>query len=138
MPPGALTKTLRKLPEKLDGRDVYATELVNDDLDTLDEMFDEYAELEREKADLDAQIRECEDTDERKELRAKARGLAHDMRQIDLRMLSLYIEDKDGNDFADDVLAKVPVRVQTKLTNSATDLIHGRDEGPTPGASDAP
>lgn len=138
MPPGTLTKQARKLTEKIDGNDVFVTDLVNDDLDNLDEMFDEYAELERQISEISAKLAGEDDAGERAKMRAQTRALKHDQRAVDLSMLGLYTEDTDGNDFPVEVLAKVPVRVQTSLTRQATKLIYGSDdEGPTPGSSDA-
>jgi chromosome segregation ATPase len=135
MPPGTLQRQTRKLAEKIDGRDVYAKDLVNDDLDQIDELGDEYDELEHQKRDLARQIREAEDADERKQLRAQARDLTRQQRAMDTQMLGLYVEDKDGNPFDTDTLAAVPVRVQTSLMNDASKKIHGGDEGPTPETS---
>lgn len=135
MPPGALQKQVRKLAEKIDGRDVYARDLVNDDMDENDELGDDYAELARLKADLRVQIKEEDDDDARKQLRAQVRDLSREQRVLDVRMLDLYVEDKDGERFGEETLAKTPVRVQTALINQAAKLIYG-DEDPTPGSSD--
>lgn len=131
----ASPKLPRKLHGKIDGREVLVIELVNDDLDKIDELIDEYSELERQRAELAQKINDCDDQDERLQLRAKARELTREMRVLDTRMLGLYVEDKDGNRFDDDVLAKAPVRVQTELIKQATSKVYGDDEGPTPGTS---
>jgi hypothetical protein len=133
--PTAAPKLPRKLTEKIDGKDVYVVELLNDDLDQADELTDEYSELERHKTDLDRQIRESDDADERKQLREQAREIAREQRRLDVKMLAVYIEDKDGERFTEDVLARVPVRVQTVLMRQATEKIYGGGEGPTPGTS---
>jgi hypothetical protein len=135
MAPGTLTKQNRKLAEKIDGHDVYAKDLVNDDLDVIDERMDDYAELQREIADLEAQVRSCDDKDERNALRAQVRAMTREMRAMDTQMLGLYIEDKLGEPFTPEDLAKLPVRAQTILTRQATEKIYGDAEGPTPGTS---
>jgi hypothetical protein len=132
---GPLQRSQRKLKMKLDGKDVYVVDLVNDDLDRMDEIMDEYAELEREKTTLGEKVDECEDDDERKGLRAEVRALTREQRKLDLQILGLYIEDKDGEPFSEEDLAKTPVRVQTALTTEASKKTYGT-EGPTPGTSD--
>lgn len=133
MPPGTLQRQARKLDEKIDGHDVYHVDLVNDDLDRVDELTDDYAELERQKQDID--VDDTDTPEERAELRAQVRGLTRRQRALDSQMLGLYVEDKDGNRFDEELLAKVPVRVQTKLIRQATEKIYGGPEGPTPAAS---
>lgn len=133
MAQGTLRAQARKLTEKIDGQDAYVVDLVNDDLDRIDELGDEYAELERLKLDVD--VDGCEDAEERKTLRARVRELSRQQRALDTKMLGLYVEGKDGVRFDEDVLAKVPVRVQTALIKQATGLIYGTDEGPTPQTS---
>lgn len=136
MAAGVITKQNRKLAEKIDGHDVYAKDLVNDDLDEIDERMDDYLELQRSIAALEAEVKVCDDADERKDLRAQARALNREARQVDTAMLGLYVEDKTGEPFAVEELAKLPVRVQTALTKQATEKIYGdADEGPTPGTS---
>jgi predicted transcriptional regulator len=135
MPSTAPTRLPRKLTEKIDGKDVYVVELLNDDLDRVDEISDEYAELERHKTDLDQQVRESDDADERKQLREQARQVSRQQRELDVKMLAVYIEDKDGERFTEEVLAQVPVRVQTALMKQATEKTYGGGEGPTPGTT---
>lgn len=137
MPPGTLSAAAhaapRKLTDKIDGKDVFVVELVNDDLDQIDELVDEYSELERLKADIDVDA--SNDPDERKQLRAQIRDLTRQQRVLDTQMLGLYVEGKGNEKFPEDVLAKVPVRAQTALLKEAVERIYGAGEGPTPGTS---
>lgn len=135
MAPGNLQRQTRKLAEKIDGRDVYVKDLLNDDLAQIDEIGDDYDELGRAKKDLTAEIDDTDDVDERKELRARVRELTQQQRALDTKMLGLYVEDKDGEPFDDDILEKVPVRAQTALMKEASEKIYGGDEGPTPETS---
>lgn len=136
MAPGTLQRQARKLDHKISDADVFVRDLVNDDLDQIDELTDDYNEIVRERRDLYVEIAASEDAEERKQLRAKARALTKQTRELDTRMLGLYIEDKTGEPFGDDVLAQVPVRVQTELIKQATEMVHGKDdEGPTPETS---
>lgn len=127
----------RKLSEKIDGQDVYVAELVNDDYDRRDEILDDFDELERQKADLQREVDDTEAADVRRELRARIRELTKQQRSIDTQMLGIYIEDKDGNPFDQEVLEKTPVRVQNALMTQAAQKIEGDTEGPTPGSSAA-
>lgn len=130
----ASPKLPRKLSEKIDGRDVYVADIVNDDLEQLEELNDVNAELQRSKDDLERDIDECDNAEERKELRARAREVSREQRTVGVQMLGIYVEDKDGERFAEETLAATPVRVQTVLLTEATKKIYG-DAGPTPGMS---
>ncbi len=133
--PTAGPKLPRRLSDKIDGRDVYVADLVNEDLDAIDEIIDDYDELVRQQGDLAAQVKAAEDPEERKQLRAQAREISREMRVLDTRMLDRYVEDKDGERFGEEMLAGVPVRVQTALMKQATAKVYGDGEGPTPGTS---
>lgn len=138
MPPGTLTKQVRKLTEKIDGRDVYARDLVNDDLDAIDEITDDWSELQRRMVDLARDIDQSDDPEQRKQLRAQVRELKREQRKLDEQMLSRYVEDNAGEPFAPEAIATTPVRIHTTLISQASKLTHGGsdDEGPTPAASD--
>lgn len=135
MAEGTLRRGIRKLTEKIDAGDVFATDLVNDDLARIEELRDDYTELARLKADIARDVKESDDPEERKELRARTRALTRQQRDLDTQMLGLYVEDKDGNRFSEETLARIPVRAQVALFKQATDRIYGDDEGPTSGAN---
>lgn len=130
----------RKLTHKIDANtialqiaeeDVYVTDLVNDDFETIDKINDEYSELARQADDLAKQIADEDDQEQRKTLRGQARELKADMRVLDTQMLAVYVEQADGTAFTDEVLQKVPVRVQTALMLAASKKVHDGDEDPT-------
>lgn len=131
MPDASLKRTAaigkRKLPEKIDGRDVLVRDLVNDDLDAIDELTDEYAELEVQRAFISKQIEQAETVSERQGLRADGRQLAKQARRLNTQMLGLYIETADGESFSEDLLHTVPVRVQTSLIEAATAILFPED-----------
>jgi hypothetical protein len=123
----------RKLDGEIDGKPVYVRDLVNDDLDENDEIRDQWAEINRQRLDVLADIDESDDPDERRDMRARGRGLARELRTLDTTMLGLYVESADGERYPMDVLEQVPVRVQTALIRQAMEKIYGSDdEGPTP------
>jgi hypothetical protein len=129
---GPLQKSSRKLDRKIDGRDVYVTQIVNDDLDRVEELTDESDELIHEQQRLREELKELEDADERKEMLAKIRDLSRQRRVFDLQTLAIYVEDKDGAAFDDETLASLPVADQIALITQAAKHIYGTDEGPTP------
>jgi hypothetical protein len=132
MAAGTLKNQTRKLEHKIADGEVFVRDLVNADLDQIDEVTDEYNEVLRARHDLQVEIGDCDDAEERKQLRARARELTKQLRVLDTRMLGLYIEDKTGEPFADEVLADVPVRIQTALIKQSIEMVHGKDdEGPT-------
>lgn len=131
--PATSPKLPRKLKHKIDGKDVYFRELTNDDLDGIDELGDQYDEVSRRITDLQAEIKEIDDADERADKRAAGRELARERRRIDTEMLDHYVESGDGERFGFEVLCAVPVRVQTALMTEAAGKIYGED--PTTGAS---
>ncbi len=135
MAPGALTKQHRKLAEKIDGKDVYAVDITNDDLERIEEISDDHDELGRQAADLSKDIRECEDTDERKRLRGEVRDLLRQQRALDSEALAHLIEDKDGEKLPLEIVAALPVRVQLRLQEQANKLVYGGQEDPTQPAS---
>jgi hypothetical protein len=135
MPPGTLQKQDRKLSAKINDEDAYLRELVNDDLDEYDEITDEIAELELIRSRLDDEIAASDDADQRKELRLDLRAHTRQQRQLTVRLLGVFVEDKSGERFADDALAKIPLRVQSVLLDEATKRVFGQAEGPTPGTS---
>jgi hypothetical protein len=131
-------KAALRLDGQVGGRGAFARELVNADLDEVDELRDEWAELNQQRAELAERIEGtvgAENAEARRRLRGESRDLARQLRAIDTRMLGLYITDEEGGRFDAEVLAGVPVRVQTALIKQATDKIYGADEGPTPGAN---
>lgn len=131
MPEGALQKAVktqgRKLPDKIDGQEVLVRDLVNADLDAIDELTDEYEEVERQRSDLRKQIDESDDPKERRELRAEARKLAKQSRDMNTQMLGRYVESKDGQPFEEEALATTPIRVQTLLIQAAAAILFPED-----------
>lgn len=119
----------------IDGRPVFARNITNADLERKDEMDDELAELRMEYAELEKQIEECEDTDRRRELRSEARQMMSTIRQRDTLLVSLYIEDEQGELFSDESLLNTPFRVVSKLSVKATEYAFGveDEERPTTG-----
>lgn len=135
---GQALRASLKLNGQVDGRDAYVRELVNADLDEIDELRDEWAELNQQRAEIAERIEGTsgtENAETRRGLRAEARGLSRQLRAFDTRMLGLYVTDEAGERFAEEALAAVPVRLQTALIKQATDKIYGAEEGPTPGAN---
>jgi hypothetical protein len=124
-------KAPRRLGENIAGREALVAEVTNADLDEIDELQDEYAELSRQQADLERDIDASDDPTERKRLRAQRRDLAKELRILDTRLLGKYIETSDGERFDDETLAAIPVRVQTALMRKAAKIVYG-DVGPTP------
>ncbi len=135
MAQGPLQKQVRKLAEKVDGKDVYAVDITNDDLERIEEISDDHDELGRQAADLSKQIRECEDTGERQQLRGEVRDLSSRQRALDSEALARLLEDKDGEKFALEIVAALPVRIQLRLQQQANKLVYGGDEDPTQPAS---
>lgn len=136
MPEGTLKRQAatakRKLPEKIDGKDVLVRDLTNDDLDAIDKLTDEYAEIEKQRDEILAQVDEAESSDERRELRAKARELAKQGRAMSTQMLGLYIETVNGEPFDHSLqLSALPIRVQTALIEAATAILFPREGDPT-------
>lgn len=134
MPEGSLQKAAktqgRKLPDKIDGQEVLVRDLTNDDLDAIDELTDEYAELEQQRNDLlkEVEAMECiEAADERRELRKQARDLAKQGRLMNTRMLGLYVETKDGQPFDQATLDGLPIRIQTALITAASAILFPED-----------
>lgn len=117
----------RKLTESIGDENTYVRELVNADLDTIDELTDEYAEVQRQISDLHKQIDDEDDTDARKDLRAEVRALATEIRALDVRMVDAYVEKADGERFGVEALTGVPVRVQTLLLKQAASIVNGED-----------
>lgn len=140
MAAGALQKAAkiagRKLPDQISEQDVFVRDLTNDDLGAVDELTDEYAELETQRAELLKQVEDAETADDRRDLRAQARALAKEGRSMNTRMLGLYIESKDGQPFEQQVLDALPVRVQTSLIRAATEILFPEDR-PTPAGTNA-
>jgi len=117
----------RKLAESIGDENSYVRDLVNDDLDAIDELTDEYAEVQRQISDLHKQIDDEDDTASRKVLRAEVRALATEIRALDVRMVDAYVEKAGGERFGVDVLTGVPVRVQTLLLKQAASIVNGED-----------
>lgn len=148
----------RRLTEEIDGQAVYVRRITNSDLRRKDEMDDEVAELRIEhealvgrddvKFDDDGdvlsvdhtpgEIDELDDPDRRRELRGRARELANQMRQIDARMLGIYVETESGEPFPDEAFDETPVQTLTSLTRQATEWTYGKGDDkarPTDGRS---
>ncbi len=117
----------RKLTESIGTENTYARDLVNDDLDAIDELTDEYAEIQRQISDLHKQIDDEDDADARKALRLEVRTLASEIRALDVQMVDAYIEKADGERFGAAVLSGIPVRVQTLLLKQAAAIVNGED-----------
>lgn len=135
---GQALRASLKLNGQVDGRDAYVRELVNADLDEIDELRDEWAELNQQREEIARRIEDApgaENAEVRRRSRAEARDLSRQLRAFDTRMLGLYITDDAGERYSEEALAAVPVRLQTLLIKQATDKIYGAEEGPTPGAN---
>jgi hypothetical protein len=124
-------------------RPVYARNIVNDDLARKDEMDDELAELRLRHAKLvghdvidgdgdrvhvPGEVDDCDDPEKRRELRAEARRIAAQMRELDALMLGLYVEDENGELFPDEALKALPFRVRTKLSERASMYAYGVED----------
>jgi hypothetical protein len=122
----------RKLTEKIGDENTYVRDLVNDDLDVIDVLRDEYNEVLSQLGELQDQIDDEDDADARKELRAKSRELVTEARVFDVRMVDAYIEKADGERFGVEVLAATPVRTLTLLLRQANAMTRAEDpEDPT-------
>lgn len=129
MAEGSLERSTRRMDGfTIDGRPVFARNITNADLERKDEMDDDLAELRMEYASLEKQIEECEATDERRELRARARQMMSNIRQRDTLLTSLYIEDENGEAFTDAALLATPFRVVSKLAVKATEYAFGVED----------
>lgn len=113
---------------QIDGRQVFARNITNADLERKDEMDDELAELRMEYAELGQRIEECEDTERRRALRSEARALMSRIRQSDTLLVSLYLEDEQGERFSDEALLSTPFRVISKLSVKATEYAFGVED----------
>lgn len=137
MATGQLQRSSRKLNGKIVGKDVFARDMLNSDLDEADEVQDEYDELVRQRSDLAKRVDDSDDTDERKGLREQLRALSREIRVLDERTLSIYVETSGRERFAAEDIASTPVRMQTMLMAQAAKHVHGgADEVPTPGQAD--
>lgn len=135
---GMALRASLKLDGQVDGRDAYVREIVNEDLDKIDELRDEWAELNQQRGEIGERIEEttgAENVETRRGLRGEVRDLSRQLRAFDTQMLGLYITDSEGEQFSEAALAAVPVRLQTALIKQATDKIYGVEEGPTSGAN---
>lgn len=129
MAEGSLERSARRMAGfEIDGRPVFARNITNADLERKDEMDDDLAELRMEYADLEKQIEESEDTDQRRELRAEARRMMSTIRQRDTLLVSLYIEDEQGERFSEEALLGTPFRVVSKLSVKATEYAFGVED----------
>lgn len=141
----AWTKANRKMgaDAQIGGREVYAKEITNADLERKDVMEDELTEMRRAHAALVGRdereadgevvhtrglIDDEEDPDKRQELRARARDLMKEIRRGDTLMLGLYIEDEHGEPFPEEALLAAPFRVQAYLSQRATAWAFGVDD----------
>jgi hypothetical protein len=113
---------------QIDGRPVFARNITNADLERKDEMDDELAELRMEYAELEKQIEECEDAERRRICRAEARQMMSQIRQRDTLLVSLYLEDEQGERFSDEALLSTPFRVVSKLSVKATEYAFGVED----------
>lgn len=126
---GGLERRARRLDGfAIQGRPVFARLITNEDLACKDEMDDEAAELRLELAALERQVDDCEDVEERRELRRQARELTAQYRDRDTLMLSLYIEDEAGERFPDEQLLTLPFRVAAKLSKKASEYAFGVED----------
>jgi hypothetical protein len=139
----AWTKANRKMNAQIGGREVYAREITNADLERKDEMEDELTEMRRaygrlvgsDERSADGEVvhtrglvDEEEDPDRRRELRSKARDLMKEIRRGDTLMLGIYVEDEDGEPFSDEALLSASFRVQALLSKKATSWAFGVDD----------
>lgn len=151
MAEGSLERSTRRMAGfEIDGRAVFARNITNADLERKDEMDDELAELrlkyrklaggdvrsdDGEVVHIPGEIDDCDDADQRAELRRNARELMAEIRTRDTLLLSLYVEDEQGEPFSDEALKAAPFRVLTKLSQKATEYAFGveDEERPTTG-----
>lgn len=150
MAEGDLQRATRRLaPHMIGGRPVFARTVTNKDLARKDEMDDEIAELRLryaklagedavgpggERVHVPGDIDECEDVEQRKAMRAEARQLAAELRDRDSLLLSIYIEDENGEPFSDEALINTPFRDLNRLSQVAANYAFGvedEDERPT-------
>jgi hypothetical protein len=132
MAEGSLERQTRRMDGFLiDGRQVFARNITNADLERKDEMDDDLAELRLQHADLESRIELAEDADERRELRKEARALMNDIRQRDTLLLSLYVEDENGERFPDEALLGLAFRVTSKLSRKASEYAFGVEDEET-------
>lgn len=148
MAEGSLERSTRRMEGfQIDGRPVFARNITNADLERKDEMDDELSELRLEYRKLvggdvraddgeivhtPGEVDACEDADERKELRARARALMADIRTRDTLLLRLYVEDENGEPFSDEALKATPFRVLSKLSLKATEYAFGVEDEERP------
>jgi hypothetical protein len=129
MAEGDLERRARRLDGfTIEGRPVFARLITNTDLERKDELDDEAAETRLELTALEHQVDECEDPEERRELRRQARELTARYRNQDTLMLSLYIEDEHGERFPDEQLLTLPFRVAAKLSKKASEYAFGVED----------
>lgn len=138
-----LERQARRMDVAIEGRPVFARSITNADLERKDEMDDELAELRRRHAKLtgrDARaddggvvhvpgdVDECEDDERRLDLRREARELMKEIRRRDTLLVSLYIEDENGEPFSENALLSTPFRVVSKLSQRATEWAFGIED----------
>lgn len=154
MAEGSLERSTRRMDGfQIDGRQVFARNITNADLERKDEMDDELAELGLRHAKLvgvdrrtiargagengedeiivehdPGEVDECDDPGRRAEIRYEARALAKEIRRLDTLLVALYLEDEQGERFSDEVLLNVPLRVIRKLSVPATMYAFGAED----------
>lgn len=94
--PASKVRLPRKLNEKIDDRAVYVRDLVNDDLDRIEELIDDYNELEREADEIRRRLDGASDRDEIKSLRARLGETTDPDERDDIReLLEGSVKDPD-------------------------------------------